>query len=77
MLMRKSHGKTAAANVPQPKAKPVARAASRRISKAAKPLEFDAKGVTLKSLELGNGGAVIRVSERQAASLKKLGNPAD
>ena len=62
---------------PKAKAKPEIEPAKRIVGVGAnaKPVVLDASEVTLTALEVGNGGAVIRVSEKPAASLHKLGDP--
>lgn len=59
------------------KAKPEIEPAKRitGVGVKSKPVVLDARKVTLKSLEVGNGGAVIRVTEEQAARLHDLGDP--
>ncbi|HEX3909856.1 MAG TPA: hypothetical protein VHW67_04040 [Solirubrobacteraceae bacterium] len=61
---------------PKAKAKPEVEPA-KRIAGIGKvePVVLNAQNVSLKSLEVGNGGATIRVGEKQAAALHKLGNP--
>jgi hypothetical protein len=60
---------------PKAKAKPEV-APARRIAGVgnAKATVVDASMVSLKSLSVGNGGAVIKVTETQAAAVRALGD---
>jgi hypothetical protein len=63
---------------PRTKAKPEIEPAKRiaGVGVPARTVVLDSNNVTLASLEVGNGGAAIRVSEKQAAGLHRLGDPA-